>query len=65
MRALSSFALKSNFRHYNEDVAAAHCERLLTLQRLAFKHAPKLRELALSNCGTVEKRAVLAQHLSR
>ena len=34
------------------------------LQRLAFKHWPQLKELALSNCGTVEKRDALRRHLS-
>ena len=28
------------------------------------RHHPKLEELALANCGTVEKRAVLRQHLA-
>lgn len=35
-----------------EEVTAAHYERVQQLQRLFFKHVPKLRELALSNCGT-------------
>ena len=34
------------------------------LQRLCFKHWPVLRELALSNCGSVEKREVLRRHLA-
>lgn len=37
-----------------EDVTAAHYERVQQLQRLFFKHVPKLRELALANCGTGE-----------
>ena len=35
-----------------EDVTAAHYERVQQLQRLFFKHVPKLKELALANCGT-------------
>lgn len=35
-----------------EDVTAAHYEHVQQLQRLFFKHVPKLRELALANCGT-------------
>lgn len=35
-----------------EEVTAAHYERVQQLQRLFFKHVPKLRELALANCGT-------------
>lgn len=37
-----------------EEVTAAHYERVQQLQRLFFKHVPKLRELALANCGTGE-----------
>lgn len=33
------------------------------LQRLLFKHWPQLRELALSNCGTAERRDVLKRSL--
>ena len=33
------------------------------LQRLFFKHQPKLRELALANCGSVEKAATLRKYL--
>ena len=35
-----------------DEVTAAHYERVQQLQRLFFKHVPKLRELALANCGT-------------
>lgn len=35
-----------------EEVTAAHYERVQQLQRLFFRHVPKLRELALANCGT-------------
>ena len=31
------------------------------LQRLMFKHWPQLKELALSNCGSVEKREVRSE----
>jgi intron-binding protein aquarius len=47
----------------DDEVAAAHYERLQQLQRLAFKHIPALRELALSNCGSIEKRPTLMRHL--
>ena len=47
------------------DVTASHYEKVQQLQRLAFRHIPKLRSLALSNCGTVEKRAVLTEHLAK
>ena len=33
------------------------------LQRLFFKHQPKLHELALANCGTVEKATTLRKYL--
>ena len=48
----------------DDEVASAHYERLQQLQRLAFKHVPALRELALSNCGAIEKRPALARHLA-
>ncbi len=47
----------------DDEMAAAHYERLQQLQRLAFKHIPELRELALSNCAAIEKRAVLLRYL--
>ncbi|PSC68726.1 Intron-binding aquarius [Micractinium conductrix] len=47
-----------------EEVTAAHYEKVQQLQRLLFKHVPKLRELALANCGTVEKREVLRKELA-
>lgn len=40
-------------------VMAAQYERLTQFQRLLFKHHPQLRELALANCGTLQKRSVL------
>ncbi len=33
------------------------------LQRLLFKHWPELKDLALSNCGTVERRETLRRAL--
>ncbi|KAL6757285.1 hypothetical protein V8C86DRAFT_1695364 [Haematococcus lacustris] len=48
----------------DDDIAAAHYEKVCQLQRLAFKHWPSLRELALSNCGTVEKRDTLRRSLA-
>ena len=47
------------------DVTASHYEKVQQLQRLAFRHIPKLKSLALCNCGTVEKRAVLSEHLAK
>ncbi|KAK9820367.1 hypothetical protein WJX72_009525 [[Myrmecia] bisecta] len=49
----------------DEDVTSAHYDRVQQLQRLFFKHWPQLRELALANCGTVERREVLREHLSK
>ncbi|CAL8471736.1 g11278 [Coccomyxa elongata] len=40
-------------------VMAAQYERLTQFQRLLFKHHPQLRDLALANCGTLQKRSVL------
>ena len=45
-------------------MTAAHYERVQQLQRLFFRHVPRLRELALANCGTVEKREVLRRELA-
>jgi len=47
-----------------DEVSSQHYEKVCQLQRLAFKHWPQLKELALSNCGTVEKRDALRRHLS-
>ena len=33
--------------------------RLVQLQRLFFRHHPALRDLALANCGTLQRREVL------
>ena len=38
---------------------AAHYERLTQFQRLLFKHHASMRELALANCGTLQKRSML------
>lgn len=38
--------------HCPLQVMASHYERVQQLQRLFFKHVPKLQELALANCGT-------------
>lgn len=46
-----------------EAVSRAQYEKVQQLQLLFFKHQPKLEELALANCGTVEKREVLSSHL--
>ena len=48
-----------------EDVASAHYDRLLQFQRLAFKHIPKLKDLALGNCADIERRKNLIQHLAQ
>ena len=40
-------------------VAARHGERLAHLQRVAFKHFPELKDLALANHGTIESRTAL------
>lgn len=36
----------------------------MQVQRLFFKHVHKLRDLALANCGTVEKRDTLRKYLN-
>jgi len=41
------------------EMVALQYSRLTQLQRLFFKYHPSLRELALSNCGTLQKRTVL------
>ena len=41
------------------EMVALQYSRLTQLQRLFFKYHPSLRELALSNCGTLQKRSVL------
>ena len=41
------------------EMVALQYGRLTQLQRLFFKYHPSLRELALANCGTLQKRTVL------
>ncbi|CAK0785152.1 hypothetical protein CVIRNUC_008358 [Coccomyxa viridis] len=41
------------------EIVALQYSRLTQLQRLFFKYHPSLKELALSNCGTLQKRSVL------
>ena len=41
------------------EMVALQYSRLTQLQRLFFKYHPSLHELALANCGTLQKRAVL------
>lgn len=45
-------------------MTTSHYEKVTQLQRLAFKHIPALRELALANCGGVEKRDSLKRFLA-
>jgi intron-binding protein aquarius len=47
----------------DEDVSLAHAERITQLQRLVFKHVPKLMELALSTVSSLEKRTTLQRYL--
>ena len=44
-------------------VASRHGERLAHMQRIAFKHFPELKDLALSNHATIESRAALSAAL--
>ncbi|XP_012830701.1 PREDICTED: intron-binding protein aquarius-like [Erythranthe guttata] len=48
----------------DDDVLRAHYKRLQAFQLLAFRKIPKLRELALANVGSINKRADLAKKLS-
>lgn len=48
----------------DDDVLLAHCSRLQAFQLLAFKEIPKLRDLALANVGSIEKRNDLCKRLS-
>lgn len=43
------------------DGCVVSCQQV---QRLFFKHVPKLRDLALANCGSVEKRDTLRKYLN-
>uniref|UniRef100_A0A1D2ABG5 Intron-binding protein aquarius n=2 Tax=Auxenochlorella protothecoides TaxID=3075 RepID=A0A1D2ABG5_AUXPR len=46
-----------------EEVVAAHYERIQALQRLFFRHVPELRDLALASCAQVQRRDVLSKAL--
>ncbi|GAA0161608.1 RNA helicase [Lithospermum erythrorhizon] len=48
----------------DDEVLQAHYERFQAFQLLAFKKIPKLRELALANIGSINKRADLSKKLS-
>lgn len=48
----------------DDDITASHYDKLTQLQRLAFKHWPPLRELALSSCGAIDARDALRRHLA-
>ncbi|KAF6168355.1 hypothetical protein GIB67_018195 [Kingdonia uniflora] len=48
----------------DDNVLLAHYSRLQAFQLLAFKKIPKLRDLALSNIGSIQKRADLSKKLS-
>lgn len=49
----------------DDDVTAQHYEKVQQLQRLFFKHWESLKDLALSNCGTVQQREVLQKELGK
>lgn len=44
-------------------MSATHSDRIQALQRLAFKHFPELKELALANIASVDTKASLLKHL--
>ncbi|MCO5611849.1 hypothetical protein L7F22_066108 [Adiantum nelumboides] len=48
----------------DDDVLLAHCSKLQGFQLLCFKKIPKLRDLSLTNIGSIEKRADLSKRLS-
>ncbi|KAJ0037528.1 hypothetical protein Pint_23830 [Pistacia integerrima] len=48
----------------DDEVLQSHYDRFQSFQLLAFKKIPKLRELALSNIGSINKRADLSKKLS-
>ncbi|CAN1813775.1 RNA helicase aquarius [Linum perenne] len=48
----------------DDEVLQAHYDRFYAFQLLAFKQIPKLRELALCNIGSVNKRTDLSKKLS-
>jgi intron-binding protein aquarius len=67
LRSVLSFPIEDHTGDsLSEDaVTAAHYERVQQLQRLLFKHWPKLNDLALHNCGKLENRDVLTKFLSQ
>ncbi|CAM6101508.1 unnamed protein product [Calypogeia fissa] len=48
----------------NDDVLLAHSSRLQAFQLLVFKQVPKLREIALTNIGAIERRNDLVKRLA-
>ncbi|KAI3845892.1 hypothetical protein MKX03_024501 [Papaver bracteatum] len=48
----------------DDDVLLAHCSRIQAFQLSTFKKVPKLEELALTNVGSIDKRADLVKELS-
>ncbi|KAL9235786.1 hypothetical protein vseg_010522 [Gypsophila vaccaria] len=48
----------------DDEVLQAHYDRFQSFQLLSFKKMPKLRELALANIGSVDKRVDLTKKLS-
>jgi intron-binding protein aquarius len=46
-------------------MSASHADRIQNLQRLAFKHFPELREMALANIASVDTRSSLLHHLGQ
>ena len=50
--------------HHWSSTSWSRTERFIDNYYACRHHLPKLEELALANCGTVEKREVLRQHLA-
>ncbi|VVA28889.1 PREDICTED: intron-binding aquarius [Prunus dulcis] len=48
----------------DDEVLQSHYDRVQSFQLLAFKKVPKLRELALANIGSIDKRNDLSKKLS-
>lgn len=46
------------------EMSATHADRIQSLQRIAFKHFEELKELALANIASVDKRPALIKHLN-
>lgn len=49
----------------DDAVVAQHYERVQQLQRLLFRHVPKLRQAAYLPCGTLSKKEDLMKHLKQ